>query len=106
MGGGFQGFGDSPILGLASCPLPWFALAEVFLSWAKVSTLASGLGSLTLWVCFTVDCWEFGRQIFLYIGFLLYFVLGNKWKRSLFFFPLPPFAIFVRSVCLVLFVLD
>lgn len=40
------------------------------------------------------------------VGFLLDLLSEKKWKKNLFFFPLPPFAFFVRSVCLVLFVPD
>ena len=61
---------------------------------------------LNLWVCFKVNCLEFGWQKFLFTGFFLHFLSRRKWKKNLCFFPLPPFAFFVRSVCLVLFVPD
>lgn len=83
---------------------PRGALAEVLPRGAKVRTLASGLGLFfPLWFCLTVNGWEFGSQNLLRLGQLLGFLSGEK---NLFFSPSPPFAFFVRSVCLVLFVLD
>lgn len=110
VGGGCQGSGDSPARGLASCPLPGLASAELLCSWggAKVSTSASGLGLLTLGFRGTVRCWEFGRQTFLYILDSFWgFLSGKKWKKNLFFSPFSSICI-LCEVCLpcAFFVLD
>lgn len=55
--------------------------------------------SLTLWVCFKVNCWEFGRQKFLFIGFLLDFSLKKEVEEESFLFPSSSICI-LCEVCL------
>lgn len=89
-----------------SFPLP-FSLARLGLrcpcSGESHGTAARWLSAVTLWVCININCWEFRKPRFWFIGVYWAFLPGGEWKKTLFLPTLPPFAFFVRSVCLVLF---
>lgn len=89
-----------------SCLLP-FSLARLGLrcpcSGESHGTAARWLSAVTLWVCVNINCWEFRKARFSFIGCYWVFLPGGKWKKTPFSPTLPPFAFFVRSVCLVLF---
>lgn len=69
-----------------SFPLP-FSLARLGLrcpcSGESHGTAARWLSAVTLWVCININCWEFRKPRFWFIGFSWAFLPGGKWKKTL-----------------------